>query len=636
MNPARREREILKRLDLLERDPSGAKLNDAEETINKFFDSYPDGARWIQRTHKSSKENFFAPNLFGGRRHLYGHISANGAVHNAMDRRGPNCVDTKTECLTATGWKTVDQLLVGELIYTKNIITGELELQPLRKIIRSHYNGKMWRLTNGIDGLVTPEHRWLVDWGKGGADRKTHRSVMKTSTELADSGNNNPIHLVADKAIHQKGGKWLNSEVSIIGWVLSDGYYETHKRRVRISQSERGNPKKVLEIDTLLSSISSNISKTGPDKLGKIVWTVPFELSDRIRAAMPNKVLTGSFLSELSTYQLQLLYDAMMQGNGTFDSVRGLPVSYCAGTRKKADMFAMLCTLLSIPCNIYYSKPTESEWQYASMGNVPSPTKKCWQVRIKQRRYSQAVTNRGNWVNFKGEVWCPNVENGTWIARRNGSIYVTGNSLIQGPLSQVGYVAVYYFEQWLDLLSRETKLPLIEHIGAFNMVHDSQEVEAPILLLPLASYMLEHACTTIIVDYFDKYNIPRGKAGYSIFTVTPENALQGIPLNVEFEVDQEIGPNLGETIKYDGHRRSMISSLSPMARNKRELRRLLENIDIIMTIRERELRRDLKSYAKSAAKNESNIPSNRRLLTGEDIMRMHIPEEVKPKASHII
>lgn len=292
---SRREREILKRISLLERDPKEAKLQDAEETIAKFFDTYPDGARWIQRTHQSGRDAFFAPNLFGGRRHLYGYISANYGVHSAMDRRGPN-------------------------------------------------------------------------------------------------------------------------------------------------------------------------------------------------------------------------------------------------------------------------------------------------------------------------------------------------SLIQGPLSQVGYVAVYHLERWLDDLSRESNLPLVQNIGVFNMVHDSQEMEAPILLLPLASYMLEHACTTWIVDYFRNFQV--AMKGFELTPGSKSTNYKGIPLNVEFEVDQEIGPNLGETSKYDGHRRSMFSSMEPMARTKREKRQLRENIEIIMSIREREIRDDLASYAKSEKRGEDRKPSNRRYLTAKDILSMNLPEEVKPKAHH--
>lgn len=29
-------------------------------------------------------------------------------------------------------------------------------------------------------------------------------------------------------------------------------------------------------------------------------------------------------------------------------------------------------------------------------------------------------------------VWCPTTEQGTWVARRNGTVYITGNSIIQG------------------------------------------------------------------------------------------------------------------------------------------------------------------------------------------------------------
>jgi hypothetical protein len=291
---SRREREITNRIDLLERDPQGAKLQEAEDTINKFFEKYPDGARWIEATHKSGREEFFAPNLFGGRRHLYGYISANTGVHSAMDRRGPN-------------------------------------------------------------------------------------------------------------------------------------------------------------------------------------------------------------------------------------------------------------------------------------------------------------------------------------------------SLIQGPLSQVGYVAVYSLEQWLDDLSNETNLPLIEHMGVFNMVHDSQEMEAPILLMPLASYMLEHACTTRVVEYFNKYQVAQN---YKLSVHEKSGKQVGIPLNVEFEVDQEIGLNLGETNKYDGHRRSMLSSMLPMARSKRERRQLTANIELVMGLREKEIRRDLKSYKNSNDNKEALIPSTRCLLTAKHVLEMYLPEEVKPKKRH--
>jgi hypothetical protein len=73
-----------------------------------------------------------------------------------------------------------------------------------------------------------------------------------------------------------------------------------------------------------------------------------------------------------------------------------------------------------------------------------------------------------------------------------------------------------------------------------------------------------------------------------------------------------------------------------MARTKRERRQLGENIELIMDIREREIRADLKSYSKSSKNGEALKPSNRRLLTAEDVNKMYMPEEVKPKKRHQI
>lgn len=29
---------------------------------------------------------------------------------------------------------------------------------------------------------------------------------------------------------------------------------------------------------------------------------------------------------------------------------------------------------------------------------------------------------------YKGKIWCPRTKNGTWVARRNGRIFITGNT----------------------------------------------------------------------------------------------------------------------------------------------------------------------------------------------------------------
>lgn len=471
----------------------------AENLIEGLFREFDKGGSWIKRIEAFGQEHFFIETPIGMRRHLWGYMHTRKAVVNAMNRRGPNCVDLKTECLTENGWKTVDKLKIGEKIYTKNPNTGELELQPLKAIARHKYKGKMWECNSGINALTTPNHRWLVDWGKvRGANTK-----FATSEELAASGSNNPIHLVADRPFRQKGDKWTDKEVSLIGWILTDATYDVsgpkRSSRIRIVQSSKGNPEKVKIIDKLIKKLAPNASRHGPDAYGAIRWVLQSSLpiTQKIITTLPDRTLTSEFLGELTTKQLRLLYDNMLLGDGSFNYKQNRYVDFTAGTKKRAEMFSMLCVMLGIPCNIYSRKPTIAVKQYASMPNIPKQAKRVWLVFIKTRDRCQAVTNRGKWKNYDGEVWCPSVKNSTWIAKRNGSIYVTGNTILQGTASNIGVMSMRQMQHLAWNFFVKHDVPFY-YQSSTNYVHDSVEAENRIHSVPIYLYLIEHASTTLI------------------------------------------------------------------------------------------------------------------------------------------
>ncbi|MGJ8500972.1 hypothetical protein, partial [Glaesserella parasuis] len=50
--------------------------------------------------------------------------------------------------------------------------------------------------------------------------------------------------------------------------------------------------------------------------------------------------------------------------------------------------------------------------------------------------------NRVEWVDHTGVVWCPTVEHGTWLCRRDGMVHWTGNCGMGGSstgLRSAGY-----------------------------------------------------------------------------------------------------------------------------------------------------------------------------------------------------
>lgn len=75
-------------------------------------------------------------------------------------RQCVNCVDRQTEILTKNGWKTCDDLFVGQEVKSMNPITGKLEWTKIQKI--HHYWGtyKMWHYADeNLDICCTGNHR---------------------------------------------------------------------------------------------------------------------------------------------------------------------------------------------------------------------------------------------------------------------------------------------------------------------------------------------------------------------------------------------------------------------------------------------------------------------------------------------
>ncbi len=74
-----------------------------------------------------------------------------------------SCYDDHTRVLTTEGLKTHEEVRVGDLVFTVNTVTNQLEVKPVKRVIVSPYQGAMMRLkSRRFDLLVTPNHRLLL------------------------------------------------------------------------------------------------------------------------------------------------------------------------------------------------------------------------------------------------------------------------------------------------------------------------------------------------------------------------------------------------------------------------------------------------------------------------------------------
>ena len=420
----------------------------AQETRSSFFRKYPGLLSWHAGMTGFVKSHEYVRALHGSLRRLPSVNSADDGMQSFAVRQGVNCLSDDTEILTAEGWKTVDEISVGDAVFSADAVSGAIQTDAIQAIHCGQTKGRMLKYDGAVSAIATPNHRWLVDrYSKAKATKGEVDTVFVESEGLSDYGDHK-IWLAAEPH-KQTGTQWTDDECELMGWVLTDGHYkrqwspkngkEWGTGRVGVTQTKKKNIPKLDALFARLGKHSSRVRKTGQH-----TWEITTEATKRMRDAMPEKTLTMAVLLSISSKQRRILYDAMLAGDGCYDSEAGRYRKFCAGSEERANAFLALCTLMGQPasatCRDFSGVVAK---KYASMGNIPKAGK-CWLVELKQRNRAQSGYNK-SWVEWEGRVWCPTTKNGTWIAKREGRVFVTGNSPVQRLGSDLGLIALHRF-----------------------------------------------------------------------------------------------------------------------------------------------------------------------------------------------
>jgi hypothetical protein len=140
------------------------------------------------------------------------------------------CFDTRTRIMTRTGWRSHDEISVGDEILTLNIETGSSEWKPVSKMNVYDYDGPMVRMENrNHSSLTTPNHRWWVHNRTGNWKWETSATLTRQShiptmaphsvdrislltlnhiKPVAAYGNPNNHSMILDRNFYYKGIVW--------------------------------------------------------------------------------------------------------------------------------------------------------------------------------------------------------------------------------------------------------------------------------------------------------------------------------------------------------------------------------------------------------------------------------------------
>lgn len=326
------------------------------------------------------------------------------------------CLTDDAEVLTPTGWVRGVDIKTGDVVAQWDATSNAITLAPVAEIFRAPWSGHLVHLRNAdTDQLVTPNHR--VFYRKGLWQRWSAYCVE----EAAAITQRSPIRLPL-AGLHDGRGVGGEDYAALLGWVWTDGGFDAPGGGVgvRIYQSSV-NQANVDTIDALLTRLGAHrrysYQRTytsrhrGPQVYDAITWFISGPLARRIRADLPGKHPTYALLWSMSLSEKRAFLAAALRGDGTQRSATGS----WAFEQKDPNDREWFVTLLSLVgwrgCN--YTRTMRD-------GGAVSVTQ--------HGDTTLNPTQLGKTAAYVGDVWCVRVPSGAFVARRNGQIFITGNS----------------------------------------------------------------------------------------------------------------------------------------------------------------------------------------------------------------
>lgn len=333
------------------------------------------------------------------------------------------CVDEDTEILTKRGWLKHADLQEGDETLGLHE-DGTVSWTRVNRVSRypGHHDMVHWK-SRGHDSLTTPNHRWLVEWW----DNRPENGGMRwtRSDKLGEKANEAVI--AGRELVEYPEQKYTDALVELVAWYWTEGHLNKWNG-ISISQNRRANPEKWASIQAALISCFGEAKDSGSrgrefyvgSKHGKAeqIWR---------HAPGQDKVLSLDFVLSLTKAQLQLFVDTSIAGDGhvhTDGNGKVTKTTIFQKNKESLDVFQIACQLLGKQTSLMRQPFGRTSYSHGEEDG--------WRLNIYSRSRvlpaSARRTGKINDVTYDGIVWCPSTETGTWLARRNGQVYFTGNT----------------------------------------------------------------------------------------------------------------------------------------------------------------------------------------------------------------
>lgn len=322
------------------------------------------------------------------------------------------CLTEDTEILAEDGWKRGTDVQIGERVAQWD--EGRIEVAPVLAKVIAPYVGPLIRLVNhDTDQRLTPNHR-VYHRAKERVQRRGIRRaewsgwrVLEASALLGWQAIRLPL-----AGVHDGDGIGGPEYAALLGWVWTEGGFDRPPSTgVRIYQSST-NAGRVAEIAALLDRLVPSHKRYDRKRTWRgrayteTCWFFTGPMAARVRADLPGKHPGYALIWRMTLAEKRVFWLAAMAGDGS---------GYQFYQRDRVDLEWAQALLASMGQRGRLTM--RSNRRGGAVTVTPRPETEL-QARHLRRRH----------VEYDGRVWCVRVPSGAFVARRNGQVFVTGNS----------------------------------------------------------------------------------------------------------------------------------------------------------------------------------------------------------------
>ena len=398
------------------------------------------------------------------------------------------CVPPGTQIFTENGWKNIEDVCINENVYTLNINTNNLEIQPVVNTISKEYNDDMIRIYNdsNLDMLVTKKHKVIL-WNR------KNKPYILTAEELFDKIQKNDSGVSHSHIKHS--GKWIGnyekfftipgSDIKIktedwaafLGIYIAEGHCTgtkgsvSNRKQVGITQVKEESKKQIKNLLDILP-FEYSIHNTQFIIHNKHLHKHLFRLGNSFEKFIPE------YAKNWNKKLLNILLNWMLLGDGRNRHSRNneLIKEYSTISKQLSeDVFeimlklgngATINTFLPKDRYIIDEKIIESDVDNGdgtlSLVSEVIKTKRLIKSENSHVLYTTHLrTSNGIYLDtrfikaekvpYNGQVYCVSVENKTWLMKYNNKVSWTHNcDHPNEPIVSLANVSHMIIEMWWE------------------------------------------------------------------------------------------------------------------------------------------------------------------------------------------